>query len=208
VKLVTIGIVGRIKSGKGTARDYLAERVRNFPWYLVGNERFTVGTHSFSDPLTDILEAAGQEKTRSNYQRLVTHLKPLFGEKWLSCAVQQRLGHDTSSVVIVDGVRWESDVPMLRSFNPSCLLCIDSPAEERYKRIKAQNEKRGDLTKTWEKFLEEERALSEMTIEMIGRNADYTITNNRTDETSLQEFMAKLDEFFLDVVKPLLQPQQ
>ena len=94
-----------------------------------------------SDVLAEVLNILRQPVTRENLQKLPIALAQYFGDGFLSSAVEERMLNSDAKIVIFDGVRWPSDVRMLRTFPHNFLVYIASDLEIRYERLKNREEK-------------------------------------------------------------------
>lgn len=163
-----IGITGENGAGKSTVLQR-----------LIGNlERISIQTTRFSDILTETLALWGIQPTRQNLQLLPQVMNKAYGEGSLSKAMALRISSFDADIVIVDGVRWISDMKLIRSFPYNKLIYVTAPAEVRFNRIKTRNEKVGERDLTWEQFLAEDSAPNEVEIPRIGMGADFKINNN------------------------------
>jgi dephospho-CoA kinase len=174
MKLV-IGLVGRIGSGKTAVSEYL-------------QEKYGAREHRFSQILMDILDRLYLPHERANLQNLGKNLRAELGENVIVNAFRQDLERDTSEILIVDGIRYENEVELLKEKNGVLLFVTASP-EARYERAVKRGEK-GEATITFEQFLESEKAETEKHIEAIKDSADYNIDNSGT----LKELYKKVDE--------------
>ena len=111
-------------------------------------------------------------------QNLAIALDEKFGKGTLTRSVQKRLMETRGNIVIFDGVRWQSDVKMIRSFPNNVLVYVTADLKIRYNRAKKRNEKAGESTLSFEDFKKEELAATEICIGEIGKSADFTIVNN------------------------------
>ncbi|MBI5733154.1 hypothetical protein HY967_04385 [Candidatus Jorgensenbacteria bacterium] len=195
MKLI-VGLVGEIKAGKETT-------VRHIKKYLP--KQFTFSHLRFSDTLAQTLDLWGAPKNRHNLQNLVVKMEEVLGEGALSRAMALRIQNDRANITVVDGIRWWSDVHMIKSFNPSVMVYITANRQERYIRTVRANDKVGDPKKTWEEFVVEDEAHNERFIGEIGRKAaDYIIVNNGREE----EFRDNIRQLFNEKIKSLLQAEQ
>lgn len=174
MKLV-IGLVGRIGSGKTAVSEYLQDNYG-------GKE------HRFSQILMDILDRLYLPHERTHLQNLGKSLRAELGPDVIVNAFKKDLEKDQSDVLIVDGIRYENEVKMLKKKNGFLIFITASP-EIRYERAVARGEK-GEAKITYERFLENEKAETEKHIEMIRESADCTIDNSGT----LDELCKKVDE--------------
>ncbi len=180
MKLV-IGLVGRIGSGKTAVSRHLQDNYE-------GRE------HRFSQILMDILDRLYLPHERRYLQDLGKSLREGLGRDVIVNAFKKDMEKDQSELLIVDGIRYENEVEMLKEFENSFLVFITAPSEVRYGRCVARGEK-GEAKITYEKFLENEKADKENRIETIGKGANYIIDNSGTrDELSknVDEMIGKL----------------
>ena len=181
MKLV-IGLVGRIGSGKTAVSEYL-------------QEKYGAKEHRFSQILMDILDRLYLPHGRVHLQNLGKSLRAELGEGVIVNAFKKDLEKEQFEVLIVDGIRYENEVKMLKE-KSGFLVFITASPEVRYGRAVARGEK-GEAKITYEQFLESEKAETEKHIEMIRESADYIIDNSGT----LDELYKKVD----DIVEVLRQ---
>lgn len=153
--------------------------------YIAAKEAFggelTVSIHHFSDPLNEILDLLGLEKSRPNQQNLSTDLRRRFGEDLLGSVLYQRALEDPADVVYLDGVRRPKDVEMLKKLPNSFLGYVFTPPEEAHKRLVKRNDRPGDALKTWGEFLSEQAAETESLIDALRPMADFELDNSLHD---------------------------
>lgn len=95
-------------------------------------------------------------------------------------------------IVIFDGVRWLSDVQMIKNFSGGKLVFIDAKKIIRYKRIRNRGEKPEEKNLSFGQFEAEEDALTENFIPQIQGIADFVIENNG----SKKAFQEEVESFF------------
>ncbi len=179
MKLI-IGLVGEKGSGKETFGKFLKEATNK-----------KVAHIRFSDLLAETLDAWFLPKTRENLQKLAVVIKDGFGPDTLSHATYERIKNLKEEIIIIDGVRWESDVELIRKFPNSLMVYITADLMLRYERLKKRNQKLGEGNASFEQFMKEEKAENELLIPQIGKNSDYKIINNG----SLQQFKKEIEIF-------------
>ena len=180
--MIVIGIVGEIGSGKDTfsssfikiAKDKKVIRVR------------------FSDILKQTLDLWSIPLTRHNLQYLAIIMDQEFGKGTLTNALRNRIINENADIVLIEGVRWLSDVPLIRSFKKNFLIYITSSQEVRYKRVKNRGEKVDEKNLTLERFIIEDKEPTETHILEIGKDADIKIENNKT----LKEFLEEIKKVY------------
>lgn len=114
-----------------------------------------------------------------------------YGEGTLSHAIFERIKNLKADIIIIDGVRWESDVELVRIFPKNYLIYITADLKTRYERLKKRGEKEGEEETTFEQFVSEENAANELLIPKIGKGADFKIENNG----SFEELKKEVREF-------------
>jgi dephospho-CoA kinase len=174
MKLV-IGLVGGIGSGKTSVSEYLSSR-------------YGASQHRFSQILMDILDRLYLPHRREYLQKLGASLRAELGMDVIVNAFKKDLEKDPSDLIVIDGIRYENEVEMLRSFENNLLIFITAPVRDRYERIVVRGEK-DEAAITFAEFLESEMRETERYIDVIGKKADYVIENTGT----LEELYAKVD---------------
>ena len=177
---IVIGLVGEKGSGKETFGNFLKVLL----------PRKHIDRIHFSDILVETLALWDIPKTRSNLQILAQYMEE-FGKGTLSSAIKKRALKSKAEIVIIDGIRWESDLKMLKSFPKNLLVYITADLKIRYQRTKLRKEKAFEEATTFEQFMKEEKAKNEVLIPKIGYGADFKIINNAT----LEEFRAQVEKF-------------
>lgn len=176
--MLVIGLVGEKGGGKGTAVPLISEA-------LPPGTR-CVGVR-FSDILRETLTFWHLAHTRANLQNLSKIMDAEFGNGTLAHAMGHRIASIDADVVILDGVRWEADRLLIRSFAANLLIYITASTRVRYERIRGRGENTKEHTTSFEQFLEEERATSELAIPAIGATADVRIVNDGTRDAYAQQ---------------------
>lgn len=182
---IIIGLVGKKGSGKETVGKFLKN--------LLPDKKIEIVR--FSDTLADILDTLDISKSRENLQHLAVVLDNGFGKGTLTHAVSRRLMSIPSDIVVLDGIRWPSDLEMFLQLPKKILVYLKADSEIRYQRLLGRQEKAGEGQTTWEQFLKEDQAQNEIYIEEIGAKADYVIDNNG----SLEYFEKQVEGLTLDL---------
>jgi len=189
--MLVIGLVGEKGGGKGTAVRLMSEA-------LPTGTR-CVGVR-FSDLLRETLTLWHLPHTRANLQNLSRVMDADFGNGTLAHAMGHRIAGIDADVVVLDGVRWEADRLLIRSFAKNLLIYITASTHTRYERLCARRENVKEHETSYEQFLEEEQATSERAIPAIGATADVRIDN----EGSLEEFIERIRQCCDQHVRPLI----
>lgn len=174
-----IGLVGEKGSGKDTFAKFLLEI----------SEKSVVHIR-FSDLLKQTLNIWDIPLTRANLQKLAQILED-FGEGTIAHGLEKQIQETNADIIILDGIRWEPDVKLLKEFPYHKLIYITADPKLRFKRLKTRGEKTGEAEMTLEQFLKEEKAPNELLIPEIGAKADIKITNN----ASIEDFKAEIEKF-------------
>ncbi len=188
--MIVIGITGEIGSGKDTFSAHLIKIAK-------GKK---IVRMRFSDILKQTLELWNLPLTRHNLQYLAIIMDKQYGKGTLTNAVRHKILREKADMVIIEGVRWLTDVPLIRSFERNFLVYITSDLEIRFKRVKKRAEKVDEKSLTISRFKSEDKAPTETQIKKIGQDADFKIENN----FSLEEFNKKIEKFYnsLETLKP------
>ncbi len=164
MKLI-LGFVGEIASGKGTATKYL-------------EEKYGASSHRFSTPLRDALNRFHLEINRKNMQDISRILREQFGQDLLAKAISKDAESDEHKIVIVDGIRRPADIEYLTRLPEFKLVYITADIKTRYERLIKRGENADDLNKTFEQFVKDHEAETELEIPKIGATAQIKIDNN------------------------------
>jgi len=189
--MLVVGLVGEKGGGKGTAVPLMSAA-------LPPGTR-CVGVR-FSDILRETLTLWHLAHTRAHLQNLSKVMDAEFGNGTLAHAMGHRIAGIDADVVILDGVRWEADRLLIRSFTNNLLVYITASTRVRYERIRGRGENAQEHTTSFEQFLEEERATSELAIPAIGATADVRITN----EGVLDSYVEQIRRCCNERIQPLL----
>jgi len=168
-----IGLVGEKGGGKGTLTKMLT---------AAAPPGVTVASMRFSDLHRETLALWHLPITRQNMQELSRILVTAYGKDVIAHAMAMRIAEIDASIVVVDGVRWEDDRLLIRSFPKNILVYVTADPRVRFERIRGRGENHDDHQASFEQFMDEERALAEQSIARIGATADITIRNEGTME--------------------------
>lgn len=169
-----LGIIAEIKAGKGTVADIVAE--------LVSRNGGTTQLINYSDPMRDCLKVGLTHvvRDRDAYQRFAVGCRDVFGPDVWAKEVDFRARQSTARFVVLAGMRWPPDLPLVKALPNSYALYLTAPQQKRWEWTRAKNEKPGDAEKTWEQFQLEDKAETERYIGDIGKQADGFIRNDGT----------------------------
>ncbi len=177
---IVVGLTGRLASGKGTVTRHLVET------YKADKTRS-------SDPLRATLDIFSIAQTREHLDALSTFVREAYGENVIAQAVKRYLAKSEAGVVIFDGMRRLVDVEMIRSFEHSLFIFVDTDKDIRYTRSVGRNENIGDDTMTYEDFLAKDSDEPQQQIEALKEYADVVLDNNGTPEELSKQLSEKVD---------------
>lgn len=180
-----IGYVGENCSGKDTSAQFIEMEL---------GHRYSIVNHRFSDVLAETLKIWHLPITRENLQKLSPAMRQAYGADVLANAVEKRVLASEAGIINLSGIRWkDADVPVFKRLPNNFLVYITAPVEIRFERAKLRSQKIGERTSyfgegdSFEKFLEAEKAITEIEIPEIGKLADFKINNSGTlDDLRLQ----------------------
>lgn len=166
-----IGLVGEKGSGKETFGNFLMEIAKGK----------TVKRVRFSDLLNYTLKLWDLPQDRENLQHLAVVMDTGFGSGTLTSGIRKQIENLDADIIILDGVRWETDEILVRSFPRNFMIYITADIDKRYERLKKRDEKKGEA-ETFKQFMQSEKAKNELLIPKIGKRANLKIENNGTFE--------------------------
>lgn len=164
-----MGLVGPIASGKGTTAEYV-------------QKKYGASTHRFSTMLRDMLTRLYLPESRDALIDVSVFLRERFGEDVLAKVITRDIEQDPHPLIVVDGVRRPTDIQYLTLLPGFHLLHIHADARIRFGRLHARSENTDDQTKTFDDFLQDEQKPTEITIQEVARQAEFTIDNTGTKE--------------------------
>ncbi|MBI4067862.1 hypothetical protein HY413_00440 [Candidatus Kaiserbacteria bacterium] len=185
---LVIGLVGEKGGGTGTFATTLADIAKDEKIVAV----------RFSDLLRETLDLWHIAPTRANLQKMAVVMDDGFGAGTLSNAIYERVAQLKADIVIIDGVRWETDVALIRRFPKNLLVYITASARVRYDRTIARGEKSGESTTSFDQFMREEQATNELLIPKFGAAADHIIKN----EGTIAEYKKAVTVCYTDHIAP------
>lgn len=192
--IATIGLVGEKCSGKETTCKFLEEELGN---------KYSFAHHRFSDTLVEVVKACRLPITRENLQKCSPALRGAYGFDVLANSVKARVFESQADIITLDGIRWkDADVPVLRILPNNFLVYVTAPIEVRYERARLRSMQSGRTSysgegDSFERFLREEKAITEVEIPEIGSMADFIVDNSGT----LEELRAQVGKFIIEKLK-------
>jgi dephospho-CoA kinase len=177
-KKIIIGLVGEMGSGKDTSANYLAGK-------------YEARLFRFQDPLREAMEiffGKGQV-ARAQMIWLSNSIREKYGNGTITEALRRRIGNISEGVIVFNGMRIEEDFEFVKSFPDSYVVYITLDSKTRWKRVYERGEKSDDAI-SYEKFLEMEKAETEVQIPALGKKADFRLVN----EGAKDELGKKMEE--------------
>ena len=164
-----IAFAGRNGCGKGTAAE-------------LASALLTAPKHTYSDVLYEFHEACGVVRgnvSRPTLQELSRVVRHWFGPDALAGVMAKKCDAATAAYVVIDGVRRLADIEVLqaRYGDRLFLVWIEASADNRYDRLKARKEKKGESMMSREEFDAQEQAESELELDNV-RAACRTVIDN------------------------------
>jgi dephospho-CoA kinase len=136
-----------------------------------------------------VLDRIHIAQTRENLTKVSGALRTAFGENLLSHVIANDAIKDEEKLVVIDGVRRQSDIEAVKGFSEFALVYVEASMETRYGRILKRHQNADDDTKTFEEFKKDHLLETEVGIPALKASARYVIDN----EEGLQELYAKVD---------------
>lgn len=174
---IIIGFTGLMASGKDAAKKYLEEKY--------GAESFR-----FSSIMRDVLKRINVEMSRTNLSAVSLCLRQTFGEDLFAKVIASDAQNATSDIVVVDGVRRLADIAHLSKLAGFHLVAIEADPKIRHERLVKRGENVGESEKTYEQFIADHQAETELTIPEVMSKADLVINN----DGSFDDLYKQIDE--------------
>jgi dephospho-CoA kinase len=184
MKLI-IGLTGEKGGGKQTFADYLKKISPKKVVHL-----------RTSDILAETLLLWSIPTTRINLQHLAIIMDQEYGQGTLTKAIEQRIKTTDAEIIILDAIRWVSDLKLLRSFPRNLLVYITADLETRFLRLREKSEKVKESGLSFKQFLNEEHQKTEIDIPRIAKKADVKIIN----DGSYSSLKNQVEQFYKELV--------
>lgn len=107
-----------------------------------------------------------------------TIIREKFGSQIISEVVQKRILMSNSQYVLIDGIRGENVMKVLRSFDNSLLVAIQAEDRIRYERIIQRGEKPDEAALSYTDFELLDQQVFQEEVTALEKEADIKIENN------------------------------
>lgn len=171
---IVIGLIGETGSGK----DTFCERVKK-------TVKESVFCFRFSDILSEILIILFGEVKKEDQQWLGKVLREQYGNDILARAMSKKIKNIGNGFIILNGIRYWEEFEMVKKLGGKNLY-ITADQKIRWQRINKRGEKVDDFS-SYDKFLEKERAKTEILVPELGQKADFKIKNNGSRDDFYKE---------------------
>lgn len=168
-----IGLVGETGSGKNQFCQYLKKIFKPFFHFR------------FSDPLSDMLRILFNDIRKEDQQWLAIMLRQRFGDNILGKAITKKIRNIKKGLIVLDGIRYWKEYTTVKKLGGK-IIYITADSKLRWKRIRNRGEKKDDFI-PYKKFLELEKAKTEIVISQIGKKGDFKIQNNGSKKDFYQK---------------------
>jgi len=178
---IIIGLIGETGSGKDTFCEKVKKTVKE-----------PVFCFRFSDTLSEILMVLFGEVKKEDQQWLGKVLREQYGDDILAKAMAKKIKNIENGFIILNGIRYWEEFEMVKNLGGKNIY-ITADSKIRWQRISKRGEKIDDSS-SYEKFLEKEKAKTEILVPEMGKKADFRIENN----DSIDNFYKKIDTIIKD----------
>lgn len=163
-----VGLLGQTGAGKDTFCDYVRKNCKG------------VFCFRFSDPLSETLKIYFDGVKKEDQQWLATVLRERFGNNILGEAIAKKIRNIRSGLVLVNGLRVPEEFNLIKKLGGK-IIYISAPPKIRWERVRMRGEKKDDVV-SYKKFLEMEKAETEIHISKMAKKADFIINNGGTKQ--------------------------
>ncbi|KPU64074.1 hypothetical protein EP1X_00380 [Thermococcus sp. EP1] len=180
-----VGVVGKIAAGKTTVAKFFEEK--GFCRVSCSDPLIDLLTHNLNDYswLPEIPERG--EPTRDRLIEYGKHLKETYGEDILIRLAIDKRRHCEN--IVIDGVRSKGEIEAIKK-RGGVIIYIEARPEIRYERLKKRNAGKDKVIKSFEDFLDADKAEEELYhTSMLKDLADFLIVN----ESSLEDLKKRVN---------------
>lgn len=180
-----VGVVGKIAAGKTTVAKFFEEK--GFCRVSCSDPLIDLLTHNLNDYswLPEIPEKS--EPTRDKLIEYGKHLKETYGEDILIRLAIDKRRHCEN--IVIDGVRSKGEIEAIKK-RGGVMIYIEARPKIRYERLKKRNAGKDKVIKSFEDFLDADKAEEELYhTSMLKDLADFLIVN----EGSLEDLKNRVN---------------
>ena len=203
-----VGLIGQKFSGKSTFVKIAREVAPHLAISHLKN----------SDILTAMLREGSIPITNINLHKVANFMRQEFGDHSLANAMKERVGRElkqnTQGIIFLDGLRWDADIELLRSYTLNRLVYITTDdLDQLVKRAHNRRERPDEAGMSTAILAKLRMNSTEADIARLGAQADYTIPNNRSEadfylavSALMQEILQVRMQAFSTMITPLDTP--
>lgn len=180
-----LGLIGRAGAGKTEFFKIIKDRFASVEVFSTGRI------------LKEIIRELGIEESRANMVLLSRIIREKFGENALSNILKNQINNSKSKFIIIDGIRGEFALEVVKRFKQHEFIYIDSSIQDRYHRTVKRNEKMGESNFSEEDFIKQENAGFQKNIDYLKSFSSWEISNNG----DWNDYKNKVEGFFDKIVK-------
>ena len=119
-------------------------------------------------------------------------MREKYGDDILAKVVAQRIKKVKNGIIILNGIRYWEEFEMIKKLGGK-IIYVTADQKIRWQRLKKRGEKKDDFS-SFKKFLEREKAKTEILIPKIGQKANFKIENNGSFDSFYQEIEKILEK--------------
>jgi uridine kinase len=183
-KKIVLGLIGKTGSGKTFVANYLKNNLPSKNVEII----------KISDFLKMVLIDLNLPITAINFQQAAKILKEEKGKFALRDLVNEAISSAKSDIIIVDGIRGENILNLVKNTPNNLLVYIESNENDRYQRVKERNEKFQEADLSRDEFSKIENSVSESFVPELKSSANVIIKNTGT-KSELEEKMENLIKY-------------
>jgi dephospho-CoA kinase len=150
----------------------------------------------FGDPIREALAIFIDEKRKEDQQWLGLVLRDRFGGDAIWHALKKKIKKTKKQIIVFNGIRFFDEFNNIKKTG-GIMVYITADSKIRWQRIKNRGEKKDDSV-SYKKFLQIEKAGTEIFIPKIGKKADFLIENNGSKKEFYNEIKKVLKKIIND----------
>jgi dephospho-CoA kinase len=170
----------------GAGKSTIAEGLRSKGYDII----------NMGNAVREEAEKRNLEPTGSNLGKLMLELREKNGQGAIAELVTPQIENSKSNVIIIDGIRSNAEIEILRKYGTVKLLAIHASTNTRFGFLKQRG--RSDDPKTQENFEERDKREIGVGISNSIALSDETISNNSLTKNELIEQSFKIIESWIE----------